>query len=171
MQIHVDCCSPVVHVQVSGIPAGVSEEKLMALLCGPGGVVVDRLDLCSAPEAASDKEQSQVCRAGLWLVWSRWGYWLGCLQSLQPCRWLREVGRQGGSAGLLVLYIRRQAGLRGTVSLYALVVEPHCVGICNVAATFCRQPAHPVCCVTHPGGIRAPADAAQPLAPDRCEGA
>lgn len=46
-------------LQVSGIPAGVSAEEVEALLTGPGGIVVDRLDI-TTPEGPANRERMQV---------------------------------------------------------------------------------------------------------------
>lgn len=46
-------------LQVSGIPAGVSGEEVEALLTGPGGIVVDRLDI-TTPEGPANRERMQV---------------------------------------------------------------------------------------------------------------
>ena len=51
--------------QVSGLPAKVSTDELMSLLTGPGGLIVERLDLTAAAAAAgTDAANMQVGREG-----------------------------------------------------------------------------------------------------------
>lgn len=56
-------CLSILHVQVSGIPAGASAGEVEELLTGPGGLVVDRVDLMT-PQGATNREAMQVRRVG-----------------------------------------------------------------------------------------------------------